>query len=123
MGVFTFVCRSSGGEWSAKQLSGDLEASAASTFDLQRLLVQEALAVDSTGGVQSSFSMVSPSSAVFQVIIGGGGGGAFNGAGAPGGAAAGSGGGSAAPDAPPTPEEKKEEKEESDDDMGFSLFD
>ncbi|XP_064936207.1 large ribosomal subunit protein P3-like isoform X1 [Musa acuminata AAA Group] len=140
MGVFTFVCRSSGGEWSAKQLSGDLEASAASTFDLQRLLVQEALAVDSTGGVQSSFSMVSPSSAVFQisvcvsplkvillldvqVIIGGGGGGAFIGAGAPGGAAAGSGGGSAAPDAPPTPEEKKEEKEESDDDMGFSLFD
>ncbi|CAL9039306.1 large ribosomal subunit protein P3 [Musa acuminata AAA Group] len=123
MGVFTFVCRSSGGEWSAKQLSGDLEASAASTFDLQRLLVQEALAVDSTGGVQSSFSMVSPSSAVFQVIIGGGGGGAFIGAGAPGGAAAGSGGGAAAPDAPPTPEEKKEEKEESDDDMGFSLFD
>ncbi|CAD5165222.1 unnamed protein product [Musa acuminata subsp. malaccensis] len=123
MGVFTFVCRSSGGEWSAKQLSGDLEASAASTFDLQRLLVQEALAVDSTGCVQSSFSMVSPSSAVFQVIIGGGGGGAFIGAGAPGGAAAGSGGGAAAPDAPPTPEEKKEEKEESDDDMGFSLFD
>ncbi|CAL9777551.1 unnamed protein product [Musa acuminata subsp. burmannicoides] len=124
MGVFTFVCRSSGGEWSAKQLSGDLEASAASTFDLQRLLVQEALAVDSTGGVQSSFSMVSPSSAVFQVIIGGGGGGgAFIGAGASGGAAAGSGGGAAAPDAPPTPEEKKEEKEESDDDMGFSLFD
>ncbi|XP_065018897.1 large ribosomal subunit protein P3-like [Musa acuminata AAA Group] len=123
MGVFTFVCRSSGGEWSAKQLSGDLEASAASTFDLQRLLVQEALAVDSTGGVQSSFSMVSPSSAVFQVIIGGGGGGAFIGAGAPGGPAAGSSGGAAAPDAPPTPEEKKEEKEESDDDMGFSLFD
>ncbi|CAL9133679.1 unnamed protein product [Musa textilis] len=125
MGVFTFVCRSSGGEWSAKQLSGDLEASAASTFDLQRRLVQEALAVDSTGGVQSSFSMVSPSSAVFQVIIGGGGGGgAFIGAGAPGGAAAGSGGSAAAPDAPPAAaEEKKEEKEESDDDMGFSLFD
>ncbi|KAJ8491309.1 hypothetical protein OPV22_013030 [Ensete ventricosum] len=125
MGVFTFVCRSSGGEWSAKQLSGDLEASAASTFDLQRRLVQEALAVDSTGGVQSSFSMVSPASAVFQVIIGGGGGGGafIIGAPAPSGAAAGSGGGAAAPDAPPAAEEKKEEKEESDEDMGFSLFD
>lgn len=67
MGVFTFVCRSSGGEWSAKQLSGDLEGSAASTFALQRQLVQAALAVDSSGGVQSSFSMVSPTSAVFQV--------------------------------------------------------
>ncbi|THU47167.1 hypothetical protein C4D60_Mb09t12680 [Musa balbisiana] len=121
MGVFTFVCRSSGGEWSAKQLSGGLEGSAASTFALQRQLVQAALAVDSSGGVQSSFSMVSPTSAVFQVIIGGGGGGAFIGGGAPSvGAAAG--GGAAAPEAPPA-EEKKEEKEESDDDMGFSLFD
>ncbi|CAL9087462.1 large ribosomal subunit protein P3-like [Musa acuminata AAA Group] len=122
MGVFTFVCRSSGGEWSAKQLSGDLEGSAASTFALQRQLVQAALAVDSSGGVQSSFSMVSPTSAVFQVIIGGGGGGgAFIGGGAPSvGAAAG--GSAAAPEAPPA-EEKKEEKEESDDDMGFSLFD
>ncbi|KAG6497087.1 60S acidic ribosomal protein P3-like [Zingiber officinale] len=124
MGVFTFVCRSSGSEWTAKQLSGDLEASAASTFDLQRQLVRAVLGVDSSGGVQSSFSLVSPSSAVFQVIIGGGGGGgAFIGGGAPSGAAAaGAGGGAAAPEAPPA-EEKKEEKEESDEDMGFSLFD
>ncbi|KAJ8459272.1 hypothetical protein OPV22_032198 [Ensete ventricosum] len=122
MGVFTFVCRRSGGEWSAKQLSGDLEGSAASTFTLQRQLVQAALAVDSTGGVQSSFSMVSPTSAVFQVIIGGGGGGAFIGGGVPSGGAAAGGGAAAAPEAPPA-EEKKEEKEESDDDMGFSLFD
>ncbi|RWW23611.1 hypothetical protein GW17_00012139 [Ensete ventricosum] len=151
MGVFTFVCRRSGGEWSAKQLSGDLEGSAASTFTLQRQLVQAALAVDSSGGVQSSFSMVSPTSAVFQlkillamrfmryyfdfkfvgseesgyggrVIIGGGGGGAFIGGGVPSGGAAAGGGAAAAPEAPPA-EEKKEEKEESDDDMGFSLFD
>ncbi|WOL13837.1 hypothetical protein Cni_G22617 [Canna indica] len=122
MGVFTFVCRSSGNEWSAKQLSGDVEASAASTYDLQRRLVQAVLAVDSCGGVQSSFSLVSPSSAVFQVIVGGGGGGAFMGGGAPSGGAASSGGGGAAAEAPPA-EEKKEEKEESDDDMGFSLFD
>ncbi|CAD5169899.1 unnamed protein product [Musa acuminata subsp. malaccensis] len=122
MGVYTFVCRSSGGDWSAKQLSGDLEASASSTYGLQRELVQAVLAVDSSGGVQSSFSMVSPSSAVFQVIIGGGGG-AFIGGGAPsGGASAGSGGGAPAAEAP-LEEEKKEEKEESDDDMGFSLFD
>ncbi|KAF4381259.1 hypothetical protein G4B88_009587 [Cannabis sativa] len=76
MGVFTFVCKSSGGEWTAKQHSGDLEASASSPFELQRKLVQTALSADSSGGVQSSFSYVSPSSAVFQVIIGGGGGGA-----------------------------------------------
>ncbi|KAI3440112.1 uncharacterized protein J3R85_003967 [Psidium guajava] len=119
MGVFTFVCRSSGGEWTAKQVSGDLEASAASTFELQRKLVQSAYATDSSGGVQSSFSLVTPSSAVFQVIIGGGGGGGFIGGGAAAGAPAGA---APAAEAPPA-EEKKEEKEESDDDMGFSLFD
>ncbi|KAF4353458.1 hypothetical protein CsatB_014996 [Cannabis sativa] len=118
MGVFTFVCKSSGGEWTAKQHSGDLEASASSPFELQRKLVQTALSADSSGGVQSSFSYVSPSSAVFQVIIGGGGGGAvFSG-----GAAAAAPSGRAAVEAAPA-EEKKEEKEESDDDMGFSLFD
>ncbi|XXG57974.1 hypothetical protein AAC387_Pa04g0408 [Persea americana] len=120
MGVFTFVCRSSGDEWSGKQLSGDLEASAPSTYDLQRRLVQAALSTDSSGGIQSSFSMITPSSAVFQVIVGGsGGGGALIG-----GAAAATGSSSSAPaaEAPPV-EEKKEEKEESDDDMGFSLFD
>ncbi|CAI0403982.1 unnamed protein product [Linum tenue] len=116
MGVFTFVCKSSGDEWSGKQLSGDLEASAGSTFDLQRKLVQDVLATDSSGGVRSSFSLISPSSAVFQVIVGGavGGGGGGGGAGAPAAAAA----------APAAEEKKKEEeKEESDDDMGFSLFD
>ncbi|KAH0649999.1 hypothetical protein KY284_029911 [Solanum tuberosum] len=116
MGVFTFVCKGSGDEWSAKQFKGDLEASATCTYDLQRKLVQVALASDSSGGVQSSFSFVTPSSAVFQVIIGGGGGG---GGGA---AAAAPSGGAAAAEAAPA-EEKKEEKEESDDDLGFSLFD
>ncbi|TYI24718.1 hypothetical protein ES332_A05G004100v1 [Gossypium tomentosum] len=42
MGVFTFVCRSKGGEWSAKQLEGEIESSAASTYELQRKLVQAA---------------------------------------------------------------------------------
>ncbi|KAL6977833.1 hypothetical protein U1Q18_046768 [Sarracenia purpurea var. burkii] len=120
MGVFTFVCRSSGGEWTAKQLSGDLEASAGSTYELQRKLVQVALSADSSGGIQSSFSTITPSSAVFQVIVGGGGGGAFIGGGAA--TAAAPAGGAPAAEAPPA-EEKKEEKEESDDDMGFSLFD
>ncbi|KAG8373939.1 hypothetical protein BUALT_Bualt11G0077300 [Buddleja alternifolia] len=121
MGVFTFVCKGSGADWTAKQLNGDLEASASCTFDLQRKLVQAALSSDSSGGIQSSFSYVTPSSAVFQVIIGGGGGGgAFIGGG--GGAAPAASGGGAAAEAPPA-EEKKEEKEESDDDMGFSLFD
>ncbi|KAK8939130.1 60S acidic ribosomal protein P3-1 [Platanthera zijinensis] len=67
MGVHTFVCRNSGGVWKAKQLTGDLEGEASSTFDLQRSLVPAAAAVDSSGGVQSSFSFVTPSSAVFQV--------------------------------------------------------
>ena len=120
MGVFTFVCRSSGNEWSGKQLTGDVEACASSTFELQRKLVQSALSTDSSGGVLSSFSFITPSSAVFQVIIGGGGGGAsFGGGGAAAGAPA---GGVPAAEAPPA-EEKKEDKEESDDDMGFSLFD
>ncbi|CAK9144214.1 unnamed protein product, partial [Ilex paraguariensis] len=69
MGVFTFVCRGSGDDWNAKQVKGDLEASAGSTFELQRKLVQAALSCDSSGGVQSSFSFVTPSSAVFQVSI------------------------------------------------------
>ncbi|KGN61159.1 60S acidic ribosomal protein P3-2 [Cucumis sativus] len=121
MGVFTFVCRSSGGKWTANQYSGDLEGSADSTYELQRKLVQSALSVDSSGGVQSSFSFITPSSAVFQVIVGGGSGGGFS---AGGGAAAAPAGG-AAPAAAEAPAEKKEEvKEESDDeDLGLSLFD
>lgn len=120
MGVFTFVCRSKGGEWSAKQLEGEIESSAASTYELQRKLVQAATACDSSGGVTSSFSVVTPNSAVFQVVIGGAVGGAFIGGG---GAAAAPAGGAAAAAEAPAAEEKKEEKEESDDDMGFSLFD
>ncbi|KAI4335389.1 hypothetical protein L6164_014035 [Bauhinia variegata] len=119
MGVFTFVLRNSGGEWSGKQLSGDIEASASSTFELQRALVNSVLAVDRSGAVQSSFSTVSPSSAVFQVIVGGAvfAGGAVAAASAP---AA----GGAAPAAEAAPAEKKEEvEEEEDDDLGLSLFD
>jgi large subunit ribosomal protein LP1 len=68
MGVYTFVCRSAGGgEWTAKQHSGEIEASAATPYELQRRLVASASAADSASGVQSSFSMVTPSSAVFQV--------------------------------------------------------
>lgn len=69
MGVFTFVCRSKGGEWSAKQLEGEIESSAASSYELQRKLVQAAAACDSSGGVTSSFSVVTPNSAVFQVFF------------------------------------------------------
>ncbi|XP_066377610.1 large ribosomal subunit protein P3 [Miscanthus floridulus] len=119
MGVYTFVCRNSGGEWTAKQHSGEIEASAATPYALQRALVAAASAADSASGVQSSFSMVTPTSAVFQVIVGAVGGGAMM-VSASGGAAAASGG--AAAEAPKE-EKKEEEKEESDDDMGFSLFD
>lgn len=121
MGVYTFICKSSGGKWNGKQYSGDLEGAAASTFDLQRQLVNEALKSEGSGAVSSSFSYITPSSAVFQVIIGGGGGGGgFIAGGAA--AAPGAGGAVAAPADAPV-EEKKEEKEESDEDMGFSLFD
>ena len=67
MGVYTFVCRNTGGEWTAKQHSGELEASAATPYALQRALVAAASAADSASGFQSSFSMVTPTSAVFQV--------------------------------------------------------
>uniref|UniRef100_A0A0D6R062 60S acidic ribosomal protein P3 n=1 Tax=Araucaria cunninghamii TaxID=56994 RepID=A0A0D6R062_ARACU len=122
MGVYTFICKESGGSWNAKQYSGDLEGNAASTWDLQRYLVNEALKAEGSAPVQSSFSYVSPSSAVFQVILGGGGGGGFI---ATGGAVAAPAGGAAATPAAEAPaeEKKKEEEEESDDDMGFSLFD
>ncbi|KAJ4761367.1 60S acidic ribosomal protein P3 [Rhynchospora pubera] len=128
MGVFTFVCRNGGGEWCAKQI-GDSEkqvdeTSAGDVYSLQRRLVQAAASLDSSGGVQSSFSLVTPDSAVFQVIIGGGSGGAFIGAGAASaGPAAAAGAGAAAAAEDKKEEDKKEEKEESDDDMGFSLFD
>ncbi|KAF7103321.1 hypothetical protein CFC21_104320 [Triticum aestivum] len=120
MGVFTFVCRDSGAEWSAKQHKGELEASAATPYDLQRQLVSAACAEDKSGGVQSSFTMVSPNSAIFQVVIGGASAGPIGG-GAGGGGAAASGG--AAAEAPKAEEKKEEEKEESEDDLGFSLFD
>lgn len=69
MGVYTFVCKKSGDEWTAKQYSGDLEASADCTFSLQRKLVQTALNSGDSGSVQSSFSYITPSSAVAQVCL------------------------------------------------------
>ncbi|MED6168263.1 hypothetical protein PIB30_010324 [Stylosanthes scabra] len=119
MGVFTFVLRKSGADWTAKQHSGDIEDSASSTFDLQRKLVNAARAADPSGAVQSSFSLVSPSSAVFQVVVGGA---VFVGGGA---VAAAPAGGAAAESAAAPAAEKKEEKveEEEDEDFGMSLFD
>ncbi|AEE85130.1 putative ribosomal protein L12 family [Arabidopsis thaliana] len=118
MGVFTFVCKNGGGAWSAKQHEGELESSASSTYELQRKLVQVSLSADSSGGVQSSFSLVSPTSAVFQVIVGGGGGGGFS----AGGAASSGGGAGEAAAAPKEDEKKKEESEEEEGDFGFDLF-
>ncbi|KAL9236895.1 hypothetical protein vseg_011509 [Gypsophila vaccaria] len=120
MGVYTFVCKKTGKEWSAKQHDGDLEGSADSDHKLLSQLVQTALSSGDSGAVQSSFSFVTPSSAVAQVIIGGAVAASFVGGG--GAAAAAPAAGAAAAEAPK--EEKKPEKEESEDeDMGFSLFD
>ncbi|RYR49402.1 hypothetical protein Ahy_A07g035885 [Arachis hypogaea] len=118
MGVFTFVLRKSGTEWTAKQHSGYIENSASSTYDLQRKLVNAVRAADSSGAVQSSFSFVSPSSAVFQVVVGGA---VFVGGGT---VAAAHAGGAVAESAAPGAE-KKEEKvaEEEDEDFGMLLFD
>ncbi|KAH9622696.1 hypothetical protein KSS87_018282 [Heliosperma pusillum] len=121
MGVYTFVCKKSGKSWSAKQHEGDLECSADSEYNLTTQLVQTALKSGDSGAVQSSFSYITPSSAVAQVIIGGAVAASFVGGGGGGAAVASSGGGAAA-EAPK--EEKKADKEESEDeDMGFSLFD
>ncbi|KAK4258571.1 hypothetical protein QN277_005008 [Acacia crassicarpa] len=120
MGVFTYVLCNSGDEWTGKQLTGDIEASASSRFEIEKKLVQSTLAVDSSGPVQSSFSFVTPTSDVFQVIVGGA---AFVG-GAVAAAAAPAAAGGDAPAAEAKKEEKKEEEEEEeDDDMGLSLFD
>ncbi|KAI3900312.1 hypothetical protein MKW92_010692, partial [Papaver armeniacum] len=71
MGVYTFECRSCDGIWNGNQYHGDLKASAESTYDLQRKLVKTVQSHDSSGEVvQSSFSLISPCTAVFQVIVG-----------------------------------------------------
>ncbi|KAK9198895.1 hypothetical protein WN944_014081 [Citrus x changshan-huyou] len=70
--------------------------------------------------LMTSFSLITPTSVVFQVIIGGVVGGGFIGIGAE--ASVPSGGGGSAVEALAA-EEKKEENEESDEDTGFSLFD
>ena len=70
MVAFTFVCREKKGSWSATRLSeeeGDLEADADSTYELQSKLYQLALENSSGGGVRTSFSLISPHSAVYQV--------------------------------------------------------
>jgi len=122
MAVFTFVVRFASGTWTAKQIGNqsDLEGSASSTWELQRKLTNLALTAAGSGVVSSSFSFVTPTSAVAQVIVGGGGGGAVF---SSGGATASSASGAAAPAEEVKEEKKEEEKEESDDDMGFSLFD
>ncbi|QHN93317.1 60S acidic ribosomal protein [Arachis hypogaea] len=65
MGVFTFVLHKSGGEWMAKQHNGDIEESSSDTFEIQRKLVKAVCTVESSSAIQSSFSIVTPSSAVF----------------------------------------------------------
>ncbi|EFJ18183.1 hypothetical protein SELMODRAFT_112966 [Selaginella moellendorffii] len=120
MAVFTFVCKHTGGSWSAKQRGGDLEGSAANPLELQKQMRDLALQSAGAGAVSVDFALITPSAGVLQVIVGGGAGGAAfaSGGGAP------AAGGAAAAAPAPAEEEKKEEKEASEDeDMGFSLFD
>lgn len=69
MAVFTFIVHHTSGTWTAKQHSGDLESSAATTWELQRKLTQLALQSAGSGAVSSSFSLITPTSAVAQVRI------------------------------------------------------
>lgn len=77
MAVFTFVVRQLGDTWMAKERGGEagLEASAASTWELERKLTALALSSAGRGAVSSSFSLITPTSAVAQVIVAGGRGG------------------------------------------------
>ncbi|KAL8128395.1 hypothetical protein AgCh_015113 [Apium graveolens] len=72
--VYTFVCRCVTGIWIAKEhKQGELKTWASSTYELQRKLVQTILSSFTSGAeVQSSFSLVCPKSAVFQVVVHGG---------------------------------------------------
>ena len=70
MVAFTFILREKKGTWSAARYSeeeGELEADAKSTYELQNKLYQLALDNSSGGGVKTSYSLISPKSAVYQV--------------------------------------------------------
>ncbi|KAI6697393.1 hypothetical protein NL676_017512 [Syzygium grande] len=69
VGAFTFVCRSSGDEWTAKQVSGDPRGlrRRSSGSSSSPPSPSPPPPTSSSGGVQSSSSLVTPSSAVFQV--------------------------------------------------------
>ncbi len=69
MVVFMFVVRFVFGTWTAKQIGdqSDLEGSASSTWELQCKLTNLALMAASSSVVSSSFSFVTPTSAVAQV--------------------------------------------------------
>jgi large subunit ribosomal protein LP1 len=71
MAVFTFIAKESGGTWIAKQFGGEhsLEETASSTFELQRKLVNLALQTAGSNTVSSSFSVITPTSAVAQVLF------------------------------------------------------
>eukprot|EP00210_Caulerpa_lentillifera_P006085 g5813.t1 len=115
--VFSFICTSAKKGWTAKCCNNDdiSEVSADDRWSLEKQLKQEAISHSSGGGISSTFSWVTPKTAICQFIIGGG----------LVAVAAGGGGGSApaAVEQAPAKEEEKEESEESGSEMGFSLFD
>lgn len=121
MAVFTFTVRQTDGTWTAKQHGGGvgaLEASSASTLELQRKLTSLALTSAGTGAVSSSFTLITPTSAIAQVIVTGGGVSVGSALPASGGAAA----AAVVPPAEAPPEVDKEEEEDSDDDNIGDIF-
>ena len=75
MGVHTFICKSSGkSKWTAKKYSkegGSEESNAAeagSEWELRKALRELAVSSGEAGGVTTSFTLVKPKSAVYQVL-------------------------------------------------------
>jgi len=125
MVAFTFVIKKEGKSWHATRVASETEeegeaisAEAEDTYSLQKELYSKALE-QASGAVRTSFSVVSPKSAVYQVGVGG----AVMASGGGGGSSAAAGGGAAAEEGKEQKKEEPEEEEEEDDDMGFSLFD
>ncbi len=73
MPTFTFICKESDGSWAAERYTSKddqekLSAEAASTSELQSTLRNLALSSGGAGAVQTSFSFITPQSAIFQVL-------------------------------------------------------
>ena len=72
MPSFTFICKEDGGNWSAKRFADEegesLTAEASDTKSLQKELLSLAQSQGASGSLAQSYSPISPSSAIYQVL-------------------------------------------------------